>query len=74
MCGEYKKGIAGIKLGLSFLFTEVCIIIQKWTGFTRAGAQKVIDRFIDLGILTPRNKDKKYDQSYEYKRYIKIFY
>jgi len=68
MCGEYKKGIAGIKLGLSFLFTEVC------TGFTRAGAQKVIDRFIDLGILTPRNKDKKYDQSYEYKRYIKIFY
>jgi Fic family protein len=49
-------------------------VIQKWTGFTRAGAQKVIDRFIGLGILTPRNKDKKYDQSYEYKRYIKIFY
>ena len=49
-------------------------IIQKWTGFTRAGAQKVIDRFIKVGILTPKDKDKKYNQSYEYKKYLNIFY
>lgn len=49
-------------------------IIQKWTGFTRAGAQKVIDRFIKIGILTPKDKDKKYDQLYEYKKYLNIFY
>ncbi len=48
-------------------------IIQNWTGFTRAGAQTVIDRFIEMGILVPKNKDKKYGQSYMYKKYIDIF-
>ena len=48
-------------------------IIQKWTGFTRAGAQIVINRFIKIGILTPKDKDKKYGQSYEYKKYLDIF-
>ena len=48
-------------------------IIQKWTGFTRAGAQTVIDRFIDLGILSPKDKDKRYGQSYIYKKYVDIF-
>lgn len=47
--------------------------IQKWTGFTRAGAQKVIDRFIKKGILIPRDKDKTYGQSYVYKEYLDIF-
>lgn len=48
-------------------------IIQKWTGFTRAGAQIVINRFIEKGILTPKDKDKKYGQSYVYKEYLDIF-
>lgn len=47
--------------------------VQKWTGFTRAGAQRVIDRFIELGILSPKDKDKKYGQSYVYKDYLSIF-
>jgi Fic family protein len=47
--------------------------IQKWTGFTRAGAQTVINRFIQLGILSPKDKDKKYGQSYVYKEYLDIF-
>ena len=47
--------------------------IQKWTGFTRAGAQTVINRFIDMGILSPKDKDKKYGQSYMYKKYTDIF-
>ncbi len=47
--------------------------VQKWTGFTRAGAQRVIDRFIDKGILSPVDKDKKYGQSYVYKEYLDIF-
>ena len=49
-------------------------VIQKWTEFTRAGAQRVIDRFIDMDILVPKNKDKKYGQSYMYKKYLDIFY
>lgn len=48
-------------------------LIQTWTGFTRAGAQTVIDRFIELKILIPRDKTSKYGQSYMYKKYIDIF-
>ncbi len=48
-------------------------VIQKWTGFTRAGAQTVVDRFIKMGILSPKNKDIKYGQSYIYKEYVEIF-
>ena len=47
--------------------------IQKWTGFSRVGAQSVINRFIEMGILTPKDKDKKYGQSYIYKKYTDIF-
>jgi len=48
-------------------------LIQKITGFTRAGAQTVINRFIQIGILTPKDTDKKYGQSYIYKEYVDIF-
>ncbi len=48
--------------------------VQKWTGFTRAGAQRVIDRFVDIKIFVPKNQDKKYGQSYVYKKYLDIFY
>lgn len=47
--------------------------IQKWTGFSRVGSQSVINRFIKMGILTPKDKDKKYGQSYIYKKYVDIF-
>lgn len=47
--------------------------VQEWTGFSRVGSQAVIDRFIKMGILTPKDKDKKYAQSYIYKKYIDIF-
>lgn len=48
-------------------------LVQKWTGFTRVGAQTVINRFIDLAILSPKDADKKYGQSYIYKKYTDIF-
>ncbi len=48
--------------------------IQEWTGFsTRAGAQKLIDRFIEKGILSYKGKAVKYGQLYEYKPYLDIF-
>ncbi|PJB70297.1 MAG: hypothetical protein CO093_08505 [Alphaproteobacteria bacterium CG_4_9_14_3_um_filter_47_13] len=47
--------------------------IREWTGFTTAGAGHVIDRFIELGILKPQNKDRTYGQSYIYEEYIDIF-
>lgn len=47
--------------------------IMKWTGFTRAGAQGVIDRFIKLGILEVRDEKTAYDRSYIYRKYVNIF-
>jgi len=49
-------------------------IIREWTGFTRAGAQHVINRFVDMEILIPKDQDKKYGQSYVYKKYLNLFY
>lgn len=48
-------------------------IIQKWTGFTRAGAQTVVNRFIEMQILAPKDKHKKYGQVYIYQEYVAIF-
>ena len=47
--------------------------IKKWTGFTRAAAQTIINRFIEMGILMSKDKSKKYGQSYVYKKYLDIF-
>jgi Fic family protein len=47
--------------------------VQKWIGFSRVGTQTLINRFIDMDILTPKDKDKKYGQSYIYKKYVDIF-
>ncbi|NTV52033.1 MAG: Fic family protein [Candidatus Firestonebacteria bacterium] len=48
-------------------------LVQQWSGFTRAGAMRVIDRFIQMGILTKKDRDEKYGQSYMYKKYLDIF-
>ncbi len=48
-------------------------IMMEWTGFTRAGAQRVIDRFVEIGILTLKNQNTKYGQSYMYQKYLDIF-
>jgi Fic family protein len=47
--------------------------MQKWTGFTRAGAQKMIDRFIQLEILFLRDPQKTYGRTYEYRAYLSLF-
>lgn len=47
--------------------------IQKWTKFTRSGAQKVIDRLIQLDILVLRDPAKTYGRIYEYQRYLHLF-
>ncbi len=47
--------------------------IQKWTKYTRQGAQKAIDRFVDLGILELKDEHKTYGRSFVYRRYVDIF-
>lgn len=48
--------------------------IHNWTGFSTNGSQKLINRFVDLGILHLREAKKKYGRSYIYKEYADIFY
>ena len=48
--------------------------VQKWIGAkTRTGAQNVINRFVDLGILTPTNPEKTYGRTYSYQAYLNVF-
>lgn len=47
--------------------------IMEWTGFSRPGAQKAIDRFVNLGILEVRDEKETYDRSYIYSKYVNIF-
>jgi len=47
--------------------------IREWTGYTRQGAQRVIDRFVSLDILEQKDKKENYGRSYIYRRYVKIF-
>ena len=48
-------------------------IIREWTGFSFVGAQKLIDRFIALGILEKKDENEKYDRTYIYRAYVDIF-
>jgi Fic family protein len=47
--------------------------VMEWTGFTRAGAQKVIDRFVNLKILDLKDHKETYDRTYIYRRYVDFF-
>jgi Fic family protein len=48
--------------------------ILEWTNVsTRAGAQKIIDRLVKLGILVPRDSKKIYGRTYEYRAYLQLF-
>lgn len=71
-----KRASESATLVLPKLYAQPIVnapVVQKWTGFTRAGSQAVIDRFIEMGILSPKDKNKKYGQSYIYKKYVDIF-
>ncbi len=62
---------------LTKLFNQPIVtasVIQEWANFnTRTGAQKLIDRFSELGILEIKDKSMKYGRIYIYKKYLDIF-
>ncbi|MEK7564473.1 MAG: Fic/DOC family N-terminal domain-containing protein [Patescibacteria group bacterium] len=47
--------------------------IMEWTGFSRPGAQKLLDRLVSLDILKHQKKEGSYDQTYVYSKYLRIF-
>lgn len=68
-----KSAILVLPRLFSLPIVDVATVCQ-WTGFTPNGAQKLIDRFIDLGILYVRDAKKRYGRSYIYRDYVSIFY
>lgn len=70
-----RESESGIKV-LSNLYAVPIIttrIIMNWTGFTRSGAQKLIDRFIELGVLDAMKSEVDYDRKYIYEKYVRSF-
>lgn len=47
--------------------------VVKAMNFSRAGSPKLIQRFIDLGILEPLDESPKYGKTYIYRSYTSIF-
>lgn len=69
---ESESGIAV----LSQLFANPIVttrIIMDWTKFTRSGAQKLLDRFVELDILKASNEKGTYDRKYKYQKYLASF-
>lgn len=70
-----RESDSGMKV-IIYLFENPIVTtksIKHATGFTRAGAQKVINRFVKLNILVERPKEINYDKKYVYDRYFNAF-
>ena len=70
-----RESRSGVKV-LNYLFQYPIVTtksVMKATGFTRAGAQGVIDRFIGLYILEEEEKGTNYDVKYTYEEYFMTF-
>lgn len=70
-----REASSGI-LFLQTLFTNPIVsstIVSQNMNFTRAGAGKLIERFIQLAVLKPLDENSKWGKLYVYKEYLDIF-
>lgn len=71
-----KREAASGVLFLQHLFRNPIVetsMVAKTMGFSRPGAAKLIERFVNLEILKPFNDTTAYGKTYSYKTYISIF-
>lgn len=71
-----KRESATSILILNYLFQNPIVTtktIMQTTGFTRAGAQKAIDKLIEIDILVKQEQESNYDIKYVYSRYLNCF-
>ncbi len=47
--------------------------IQEFTSLSREAANRLAKRFLELGLLHPREKEKKYARIFVYKEYLDLF-
>lgn len=70
-----REATSGVRL-LQILFKNpICTntIIMQSMKFTRPGALKIIERFVDLDILKPTDETSRYGKTFIYKKYVEIF-
>lgn len=70
-----REAESGIKLLQNLYKTPIVTTtnVSEITGYTRNGAQKVIDRFVELDILKARDEKETYAKGYIYSKYVAIF-
>lgn len=47
--------------------------VQEFTGLSREAANRLVKKFVDLGLLQPKEKEKKYGRVFVYKEYLNLF-
>lgn len=70
-----REAASGVKL-LQYLYAHPLVTTTKVAegmNFSRAGAGKLIERFVNLEILVPLNETANYGKTYYYKSYVSIF-
>jgi hypothetical protein len=70
-----REAASGI-LFLQYLYKNPIVTNAKVVDamkFSRVGATKLIERFVELEILKPMDEEVKYAKTYIYKRYVDIF-
>lgn len=69
---EANSGVAFLKeLYRNPIATNASVV--RTMKFSRAGANKVIERFIGLNILSPLDENVQYGKTYFYRNYVNIF-
>jgi len=46
---------------------------QEFTGLSREAANRLVKRFVNIGLLQPKEKEKKYGRIFVYKEYLNLF-
>lgn len=47
--------------------------IEEWTKLSRPQANKLVQKFVEVGILEQKDKDIEYDREFWYKNYLELF-
>ena len=47
--------------------------VEEFTGLSREGANRLVKKFVELNLLVPKEKDKKYGRIFIYKEYLRLF-
>jgi len=47
--------------------------VEEFTGLSREGANRLVKKFVELDLLVPKEKEKKYGRIFIYKEYLGLF-